>query len=223
MIWKQTSALIKKEFDLEFKLKYALNGTILYTVSTGFICYMAFNFRASIINPFSWNALFWMMMMFSALNAVSRSFMQESSEREIYYYSLCNPVALILSKTVYNTLVLILLSFMSFIVFTITLGNPVKDYGVFILNLCLVAFGLSSTLTLVSGIASKASSNNTLITAILGLPLVIPILLFGMKVSKNAIDGLGTVVNISEMLTIGAIGFLTGGLSLILFPYLWRS
>lgn len=72
-----------------------LTGVLIYVVSTGFICYMSFR---QIIDIPTWNALFWIIMVFAAINAVARSFMQESKGLQLYYYTLLHPASVILSR-----------------------------------------------------------------------------------------------------------------------------
>jgi heme exporter protein B len=102
------------------------------------------------------------------------------------------------------------------------LGNPVQDNTLFLGNIMLGAIGFSTTLTMISGIASKAG-NNSVLMAILSFPVIIPMLLMLMKISKNAMDGLERAASMDEMLTLIAINMIVITLSYILFPYLWRS
>ena len=102
------------------------------------------------------------------------------------------------------------------------LGNPIQDQGLFLLNLVLGAMGFSASLTMVSGIASKAGNNATLM-AILSFPVIIPILLMAIRISKNAMDGLDWTVSMDYLLTLLAINAIVAVTGYILFPYLWRS
>lgn len=90
------------------------------------------------------------------------------------------------------------------------------------MHLLLGSIGFSACLTMVSGIASKASNNATLM-AILSFPIIIPILLMAIRISKNAIDGLDRGVSVDKLLTLLAINAIIGTTAYILFPYLWRS
>src|ERR1700704_1354647 len=110
----QTWYLFKKEVVLEWRSKYAFNGVLLYVVSTVFICYISFSltpgFTGTRSYPIVWNVLFWIIMLFASVNAIAKSFMQESKSRLLYYYSIASPQAIILSKTIYNICLMSLLS-----------------------------------------------------------------------------------------------------------------
>src|SRR6201990_1292098 len=113
----ETWYLLKKEILLEWRSKYAFNGVLLYVVSTVFICYISFNltpgFSGSNGYKVVWNVLFWIIMLFASVNAIAKSFMQESKSRLLYYYSIASPRAIILSKTFYNVLLMSLLSLLA--------------------------------------------------------------------------------------------------------------
>ncbi|MEQ8925669.1 MAG: heme exporter protein CcmB [Fulvivirga sp.] len=213
---------IKKEFKQEWRNRYALNGILLYLVCTIFICYLSFNVRTNQLTPITWNALFWIIMLFASVNAVAKSFMGEKSERQLYYYTIISPQALIIARVLYNAFLLLLMSFVGFVFYSLILGNPVQDQTLFLINLFLASIGFSSTLTLISAIASKAGSNQTLM-AILGFPILLPILLMVIKVSKNAMDGLEWSASADELVTLLAINLIVGAVSYLLFPYLWRT
>ncbi len=214
--------LFKKEFTLELRRKSVVSGLLLYLVSTTFICYLTFNLRQNLVTPLVWSALFWITILFTAVNSVAKSFIGEKKGRDIYYYSIANPTAIILSKIFYNFLLCAFLSASGYILFILFLGNPIFDHAVFIVVMLLTSMGFASSLTLLSSIAAKAN-NSTILMAVLSFPIVISILLMAIKVTKNCVDGLGWDASWDEMITLLAINFLVAALSYLLFPYIWRS
>lgn len=219
---KEIQALVKKEFLLEWRERSAINGIMLYTFSTIFVCYLGFNQQKVDLHPITWNTLFWVIQLFSAIHGISKSFSQERGGRFFFYYMIASPQAIILSKIIYNTLLMTLVSLLGFVIYAFVLGNPVQDLFLFVLNLVLGAVGFASTLTMIAGIAAKSNNNSTLM-AVLGFPVILPMILMLIKVSKNAIDGLARNVSYDEILTIFAVDLIVVTISYILFPYLWRS
>lgn len=222
----QTWHLFKKEVKLEWRAKYAFNGVLLYVVSTVFICYIAFNlnpgFAGSTGYPIVWNVLFWIIMLFASVNAITKSFMQENKNRLLYYYSIAGPQAIILSKTIYNALLMTLLSVLALMVYQLFFTNKIGDPLFYFLTVLLGSISFSTVFTMISAIASKAGNNGTLM-AILSFPVVIPVILLLIRLSKNAMDGIDrsfSYENIGVLLAINVIVITT---SLLLFPYLWRD
>lgn len=219
---KEILALVQKEITLEWRQKYALNGMLLYLISTIFICYQGFKAKAGVIDAITWNTLFWIIMLFTGINSIARSFMQERAGRLLYMYSLASPRGIILSKIIYNSLLMCTLSLAGFGFYAIIMGNPVQDILYYLISILLGSIGFATTLTLIAGIASKAENNSTLM-AILSFPIILPTLLIVMKLSKNAMDGIDRGSSTNEIVILLALDLMVIVLSYILFPYLWRS
>ena len=214
--------LVAKEFTLELRRKSVISGLLLYLFSTAFICYLTFSLRQNLVTPLVWSALFWITILFTAVNTVAKSFIGEKRGLSIYEYSIVSPVAIILSKIAYNFFLCSLLSLTGFTLFILFLGNPMADSSLFLLVIIITSFGFAASLTLLSGIAAKANNSNILM-AVLSFPIVISILLLAIKVTKNCIDGLDQSVSMDEILTLAAINCLVAATSYLLFPYIWRS
>ncbi len=218
-LFKQVKFLIRKEIMLEWRSKYALNGILLYVVSTVFVCYLAFR---EISNAPTWNALFWIIMLFASVNAITKSFIQESRGRQLYYYTITGPQAIIISKIIYNMMLMLLLSVIALGFYTLVFKNPLGDPLFYMLSVVLGSISFASVFTMISGIASKASNGGALM-AILSFPVIIPLLVVLIKLSKNAMDGLDRSVSYNEIGVLVAINVIVVTTSLLLFPYLWRD
>lgn len=216
---RQVKYLVKKEVVLEWRSKYALNGVLLYVVSTIFVCFLSF---VGLSHPVTWNALFWIIMLFASLNAVAKSFLQESRGRQIYIYTLASPLALIISKTIYNVLLMEVLTLIALGFYMMVFGYVPQDLGLYIVATVLGSLSFSTIFTMISAIASKAG-NGGMLMAILSFPVIIPVLIVLIKLTKNAIDGLDRSVSLDEIGLLLVINALVGAVSLLLFPYLWRD
>jgi heme exporter protein B len=222
----QTWFLLKKEILLEWRSKYAFNGVLLYVVSTVYVCYISFDlnggFAGSKDYPIVWNVLFWVIMLFAAVNAIAKSFMQEGKGRLLYYYSIASPQAIILSKTIYNVLLMSLLSVLAIIVYLIFFTNTVGDPLFYFIAVILGSMSFSTVFTMISAIASKAGNNGTLM-AILSFPVIIPVILLLIRLSKNAMEGISRSFSYGSMGVLLAINAIVIATALLLFPYLWRD
>ncbi len=213
------STLIGKEFKLEFRNKVSISSMLLYVVSTTFICYQAFK---EIDNIPTWNALLWIIILFSAINAVNKSFYAENKSQQMYFYLLTAPQNIIIAKTVYNIILVNVLTLITYVIYSVILGNPSGYPWQFWLVLVLGSTGISAILTLVSAIAAKTNNNLGMIS-ILAFPVMVPLIMTTIKAGKNAADLLSFSVNSKYLLALGGLDILIIGLSFILFPYLWRE
>ncbi len=217
---KEIIELIKKDFLLEIRQKYALNAILLYVVSTVFVVQLSFG---RVIDETGWIALFWIILLFAAFNAVSKSFVQEHAARRLYYFTIAAPVSIVLSKIIYNSLLMVSLGFLSLALYVLFLGMPDFNAWLFYPSFVLGCIGVASALTMVSAIASSAG-NNAALMAVLGFPVVIPMLLlvinsFKLSLNENILL-LQVIKSLTSLLLIDAVVVI---LAVILFPYLWRK
>jgi heme exporter protein B len=197
-------------------------------VSTVFICYISFNttggFSSAGNQSYSivWNVLFWIIMLFAAVNAIAKSFMQENKGRLLYYYSIASPQAIILSKTIYNIFLMSLLSILALVVYLVFFNNTIGDPLFYFITVMLGSISFSTVFTMISAIASKAGNNGTLM-AILSFPVVIPVILLLIGLSKNAMDGIARNLSYNNIGVLLAINVIVVTTALLLFPFLWRD
>jgi heme exporter protein B len=212
-------ALLKKDLLLEVRQQHSFYGILLYVASTIFVLKLAINNAEADV----WNALFWIIQLFVCVNAVAKSFLQESRGRMLYFYSISGAREFIIAKLIYNIILMLLMSVMSLGLFFLLLKNPLSNPLQFAGIVCLGSLSLSLVFTLLAAIAAKAQQNAALM-AILGFPLIVPQLLLVIRLSKVAFGEIfrdGAVLN----LTLLIIGFdiMIVVLSVILFPFLWKD
>ena len=219
MISSSLSHLIKKEFLIEFRQKSTLAGILVYIISTVFVSALCFK---KIINPTVWNALFWVIFLFITINVSSKSFLQETKGKALFNYMYYNPRHFIISKIIYNMLLMATLSLLTFFFYSWFVGSMVQNMGMYLLCLLFSSTAFSGVLSLMSAIASKASNNISLM-AILSFPVLMPLILVSVKLSKFAIDGLAWSVSFKYLLILIMLNFVVIALATLLFNYLWKD
>lgn len=209
--------LIKKDLLLEVRQQYSFYGILLYIIATIFVLYMTIQEPETKV----WNGLFWVIQLFICINAVAKSFLQETRGRMLYFYSIVNPRDFVLAKLVFNSVLMLLMSFLSLFLFSLFLGNPIKKLPQFIGLVMLGGWSLSLVFTFLSAIAAKAQQNAA-IMAILGFPIIIPQLMLLMQLA-NTVFSDKTAIATSTLLLIVMLDVLVIMLAVILFPFLWKE
>lgn len=212
-------AILTKEFKSDFRNPYVLGGAGLFLLATLFVCYITVK---RIPNPATWVALYWIIVLFAAFNAVAKSFTSESRGRMLYTYTLTDPTTFITSKATYHSVIMIALAFVAVVVYATFFDMPILDPATFYFTVIFGSSGLAIVLSLLSTIASKAGNNLTLM-AILALPILLPILMVSTTLMKNAIDGIAFSVQLKYLVVLLGLNVVTFALSVVLFPYLWRE
>ena len=216
---QQVKELVLKDIRLNWRERYALYSMLLYVLSTSYVAYLSFE---GVISNNSWIALFWIIVLFAAMNASLQSFKRELNQQALFFYTLAKPRAIILSKTIYNSGLLILLSLLSYGIYSVFLGNPITAHLSFILCIILGSSAIASTLTLVAAIASKTNNSSGLM-AVLSMPLLFPLLLNLIKTSKLCLNNDIAFVAVNQLVFLALLNIVSALLSYLLFPYLWRD
>ncbi|NOT51605.1 MAG: cytochrome C biogenesis protein [Chitinophagaceae bacterium] len=209
--------LFRKDLLLEVRQQYSFYGILLYIGSTIFVLYNAINEPEAKV----WNGLFWVIQLFICINAVAKSFLQESKGRMLYFYSIASPADFVLAKLLFNSLLMLLMSLLSVLLFTLFLGNPLQKIVPFIGLVLLGGWSLSLVFTFLAAIAAKAQQNAA-IMAVLGFPLIIPQLLLLVRLSKAAFAPMLTIP-VDSVLLLVALDVMIILLAVILFPFLWKD
>lgn len=203
---------------LEVRQQYTFYGVLLYVAATIFVLYLAMGQPEGPV----WKGLFWMMMLFICVNAVAKSFLQEGRERLLYFYTIAGARDFILSKLLFNALLMLAMSLLSLGLFLLMLGDPTTNAWSFVCIGSLGGISLSLVFTFLAAIAARAQQSAALM-AILGFPLIIPQLLLLNKISTIAFEQV-IQGGLAEMILL-MLGFdvLIVALAVILFPFLWKD
>lgn len=211
--------LFRKDWMLEMRQQYAFYGVLLYVASTVFVLYLAMGET----EMETWNALFWVTQLFVCINAIAKSFLQESRGRMLYFYTISHPSEFVLAKLIYNVLLMAILNCLNLVLFIAFMGDPTANIWQFIGISFLGGTGLSLVFTMLAAIASKAMQQASLM-AILGFPVIIPQLLLLIRLSKIAFaETFKAGVAMQVVLLLLALDLSIIVLSVILFPFLWKD
>ena len=211
-------AIMQRELRHEIRSRRSWLAILLYIGSTVYISYLGFqrNLDAS-----TWNALFWILVVFISMFAASGSFAGREGEM-LYIYTLVSPHKFIMGRLLYNGIFMLLVSAIALISYSFFVGFPVDSFMVFLSTLLLSVWGISSLLTVSFAIASKGGGGFALM-AIISFPLLVPLLITAQHLSSQCMDGgelTGYMGNLAALLALDAI---IAALAYLLFPYLWRD
>jgi heme exporter protein B len=216
---KPVFSLLKKDLLLELRQQHTLYGILLYIASTIFVLSLS----VDELDAKVWNGLFWVIQLFICVNAVAKSFLQESKGRMLYYYTIVSPAAFIIAKLLYNVCLMLGMSLISLLLYSFFINNPLSNALQFTGIVILGGASISLVFTLMSAIAAKASHNAALM-AILGFPVILPLLLLLMRLSKAAFNEVfreGALLQLTGLII--GLDVLIVAMAVVLFPYLWKE
>ncbi len=210
--------LIHKEIQLEWRQKTALGTVFIYVLGTTFLIYLIF--QGNITIPV-WVALLWVIALFTTVNAASKSFIKDANEQFYYLRSVVTPLEIIFAKIIYNALLIVVLSLVIYLVMILFFNQNIANKSLFLLTVLLGAIGFSNLFTLLSAITAR--TQNFALLAILGFPIILPLLLLIVKMSDLANFAIQQKDIYMHLGAIGLLDVITLILSVVLFPYIWRD
>ncbi len=214
-------SILYKDFKIEINQSHLFFSVGLYVISSIYIIYISYQ-PTGILGLENWVSIFWVIILFSSISAVSKSFFQESGSRNYYYYFVLSPDELILSKLIYNFLFIVFVTFLTFLVFSSLLGNFIYSYSFFITLLFVGSLSISNCLTLISAIGHQVK-NNSILTSVLSFPVIIPILLILIKLSKLSSSEFSWNIIQDDFYLLILLNIILIAMTKILFKFLWRN
>ncbi|MEN9640214.1 MAG: hypothetical protein RLZZ262_2083 [Bacteroidota bacterium] len=221
-LFSEIRLLLGKEWKSEFRRKDHFAALVIYLLSTLFICYLSFE---KVADGQTWGALLWVTGLFTSFNAMHKALDSSHHPQLLHLYTLARPTAVIISRCIYHAIQIAALNVCSLLLFLLFFGDSVLgklDWGQLITGLVLGSTGLGITLTFVASLAQR-TGNGVGLMAILGFPLVIPLLITIVKFTRLAIEGVTWASNGYQLMLLVVLNVLAMVLAYLLFPYLWRE
>ena len=220
--FQRVAFLVQHTLRVEFRQGHALIGLLLFALSS---VYAAFQSVGDDAGAESWNALIWIVLIFTAFNAMARPHPDDRPENRQYLTHVVRPLEWMLARTIYHWALMTVLAALVFAAFSLFLGTDhlVGGRGWWLFaGLELAGWALASCLTLLAAIAALAGAGFGL-TAVMGLPLIVPIVLVATRFGNDLLSGLSGEETVENLLFLGALAGGITAFGLVLFPYLWRD
>lgn len=214
-------AVYAKDMRLEFRSRYALNTILMFGVTT--LVIVSFSVGQSNLPTALLAALYWVIMFFSAMAALSQVFVREEEAGTALALKLtADPTAVYLGKLFFNLTLFGLLTVIITPLFFIVTDAPTPGIGPFTLIVLLGVAGLCCATTLVGAIISKSAIKGALF-AVLSFPILILPLIMLVKASDRVLMGQGLGSAGAEIQGLFAYAVVMFVLSLLLFKFVWRE
>jgi heme exporter protein B len=219
---KAVYILFKKEFQLDMRKKQLLFGILLFVLSSVFTCYLSLE---KIDDSKVLAALFWIVGLFAAFNAMQKSFQQEQNGTDKLLYTLASPRQVWIAKAAYYALLILVLNLLSILLFSLFFGPKVwsrASIDLLVFAVFLGSIGLGTALTFLSALSFKANGSSSL-TVVLGFPVLMPFLFTLTSVTLNILDGATWQVASFGIMLLAGLFITTTVMALFLVPFFWKS
>ncbi len=217
----KSMAVFAKDVRLELRTRYALNAILMFAVTT--LATVSFSVGQSGLPPKLLAALFWIVMLFSAMSGLAQAFIrEEEAGTALTLRLMADPDPVYVGKLLFNFSLLTVMAALITPIFFIFTDAPASGIATFILVLALGVIGLCSATTLVAAIIAKASVKGALF-AVLSFPILMPLLLVLILATEKVLDSgaIGDIATEIQFLVAYGVVMVTG--SVLLFKFVWQE
>ncbi|GAB4191180.1 MAG: heme exporter protein CcmB [Calditrichia bacterium] len=210
-----------KDAKLEYRTRYAMNAILMFAVIT--LAAVSFAVGPEGIDKKLAASFYWIVLFFSSMTGLSHIFVREiENKTELTLKLYVKPTQVFWAKFLFNFLLLLLLELIIIPLFFLWLQVDVAYLIPFLTSSILGALGLSIVSTLIAGIIAKAGSKSALF-AILSFPIILPIMIIGIRVTYLCFVGIRMPEILSLHLAIFSFSGIMLFISPILFKFIWRG
>lgn len=215
---REAAALLRKDLAVEFRTRYALSAVALFALTT--LVAVSFTTHDQAGESIK-AALLWLVMLFAALNGLTRSFIAEEDGRTADGLRLAaGATGVYVGKLAFNLLLMWALGALLVPGFTILMDvhptQPLLLAGVLFCG----GWALAAVLTIVAALVARARSRGAL-AAVLGFPLAVPLLVLAINGTAAAFgDPTGGWQNVQGLLAYAGIMTVV---ALSLFEVVWTA
>jgi len=210
--------MVKFFLKEEWKGKYAALGAFLYIFTAVLITFLSLPG----LDRASFSAIFWIVVIFTTLQGISRAFIQMRKNNFVFWQQICSPQVFLASRLITAFLLMFIFTLFAYVVFSVMHGESGNGGRLFLLVSLFTGMGVSSVFTISSSIAAKTDNPGVLLP-VLTFPVILPVLLVGAKAGKKAIDELGFSALLPDLALLMVFNILIVTMGLVLIRFIWKE
>jgi heme exporter protein B len=215
-------SLFRKDWQSELRTRYAVNALAMFILVT--ISVIMFSIGSEKITEYLTGGLLWVVIFFSAMSGLSRAFVSEEERGTTMTLQLiASPSTVFSGKLIFNLLLVFLMNFVITILFGILFTSfVIRNIPLFAIAFLLGNIGIAVSSTIIAAIISKASSKGTLYP-VLSFPILLPLILTLLELTRFAIDGNSISSSMTEILILVCYDVIMATASYLLFDFIWKD
>ena len=218
---KSVHAVFKKDLQLELRTKFGLNTIIAFVLSS--LMVLVFALRAEDLQDHARSGLFWIIVLFAAMAALSRSFVSESDLGTLELLRLRFPAPQIFTgKLIYNFGFTLVVATFTFILYIFLLNISITLWSIMLLGIFFGSLGLASVSTLLASLVAQGNQRGA-VFSVLAIPLLIPLILIVSKVTFTGFYGDSDGTYVSDIAALIGYCGVTVTAGSLLFDFVWND
>lgn len=215
-------SLFKKDWQSELRTRYAVNALAMFILVT--ISVILFSIGSENVSEYLTGGLLWVVIFFSAMSGLSRAFVSEEERgTTLTLHLIAAPSTIFTGKLIFNLVLVFLMNFVIAFLYSILFESfVIRSFDLFLLAFVLGNLGIAVSSTIIAAIISKASSKGTLYP-VLSFPILLPLILTLLELTKFAIDGESITDSFVEIAVLVCYDVIMLTASYLLFDFIWKD
>ncbi len=219
---KKIFYIFLKDFSSELRTRYALNALVMFIIVAVSIILFSIGSEKAPENIFA--GMFWVVVFFSAMSGLSRTFVSEEERGTTLILSLiAHPTSILLGKFLFN---LVLIFFINTVIavlyYTVFSDFVIRNFEMFVYAFILGNIGIAGSSTIIAAIISKANAKGTLYP-VLSFPILLPLILMLIEITKFSVEGISLNEATAEFLVLISYDIIMITASIMVFEIIWRD
>lgn len=219
---KKAFYIFYKDFSSELRMRFAINALIMFViVAVSTILFALGNER---VPQNVYAGMFWVVVFFSAMSGLSRTFVSEEERGTNLILSLiADPISIFLGKFLFNLILIYFInSIIAFLYLILFQDFSIKSWNSFLAAFILGNIGIAGSSTIIAAIISKANVKGTLYP-VLAFPVLLPLILVLIEITKSAMEGNPISDVEAEMMVLISYDIIMITASVLVFDIIWRD
>lgn len=220
-MFRHAIEICRKDFRSEIRTRYAVNALLMFIIVV--ISIIKFSLGEEKLSNELHSGLLWIIIFFSASNGLSRVFISEEERGTSMLLKLISssqPV--FFGKLIFNTLLTFLVNLLIVILYSIISELRINNLLTFSITIFIGNIGLSSAMTMIAALISKAGSKASLYP-VLSFPILLPLLITAINATWLSIEGVEISQLGIEYIILFSYSIVVTFVSSLLFDLVWND
>lgn len=205
--------------QIEFRCRYAYNAQVVFALTT--LVAVSFAMGGGLADIDVAASMLWVILFFSSMTGLSRSFVQEEEAGTILALRLAaDPAPVLLGKYLFNAVLMLSLAVIVTPLYFVLAGIPIANPLGLLATVLLGVLGLVGGGTIIAAIAARAMVKGSLMT-VLSFPIVVPLLISAINSTRISLDGGPGSFMAADLWFLFFFNGIIVAASFLLFEHIW--
>ena len=215
-------SVLKKDIKSEIRTRYSISAILLFIHTSSSI--IGFSVAGTKLDEKLASALLWVIMFFTSMIGLSKSFVSEEARGTIMLLKLyTSSSSVYFGKLLFNIVLCAIINLFASMLFLLFINQiELRSLSIFFTSIILGSVAIGSASTIISAIISKANVKNA-IFPVLSFPIMLPIILSGLEATRLSFESTSLFEASSLFFQMIAFTIAIISISYVLFGFVWNE